>query len=175
MNERCEERGSSGINILWPDTDNADFKDALAKAKKGESPNNISAIIKYSLKDGIDALWMGDLETNFMEKIKDKVDWPKVDILFAPHHGRESGKVPKEILDKLDPKIVIIGEAPSEHLNYYEGYNKITQNSAGDIIFECLTNKVNIFVSSDKYAVDFLDNENVDNMGEHKYIGTLNI
>lgn len=175
MNVSDDERGSSGINILWPDTDNTDFKEALDKAKNGESPNNISAIIKYSLEDGVTALWMGDLETDFMEKIKDEVEWPEVDILFAPHHGRESGKVPKEILDQLNPKIIIIGEAPSEHLNYYQGYNTITQNSAGDIIFECVTKKVHIYVSSDKYQVDFLDKENVSNFDKYNYIGTLNL
>ncbi|MBS2770364.1 MULTISPECIES: ComEC/Rec2 family competence protein [Anoxybacillaceae] len=110
-----------------------------------------------------------------MEKIKDEVEWPEVDILFAPHHGRESGKVPKEILDQLNPKIIIIGEAPSEHLNYYQGYNTITQNSAGDIIFECVTKKVHIYVSSDKYQVDFLDKENVSNFDKYNYIGTLNL
>lgn len=175
MNSGDKERGSAGINILWPDIDNADFKAALEKAKKGESPNNISAIIKYSLEDGIKALWMGDLETDFMEKIKDEVDWLEIDILFAPHHGRESGKIPKEILDKLNPKIIIIGEAPSKYLNYYQGYNTITQNSAGDITFECLTNKVNIYVSNDNYTVGFLNNENLNNFGSHQYIGTLNL
>ncbi|ARU60069.1 hypothetical protein CBW65_02555 [Tumebacillus avium] len=175
MNQQDEERGSSGVSILWPDTDNSDFKDALAKAKNGESPNNISAIIKYSLEDGVKALWMGDLETDFMEKIKDEVNWSEVDILFAPHHGRESGKVPKEILDKIKPKIIIIGEAPSKHLNYYQGYNKITQNSAGDIIFECLNNKINIYVSSDSYEVDFLVDDKCGNYGSHKYLGSLNL
>lgn len=175
MNQSDKERGSAGINILWPDTNNVDFKDALDKAKNGGSPNNISAIIKYSLENGVTVLWLGDLETDFMKKIKDEVEWPKVDILFAPHHGRESGKIPQEILDGLEPKIIIIGEAPSKNLNYYQGYNKITQNSAGDITFECVTNKVHIYVSSDNYTVDFLNNENLSNFGKHNYIGTLNL
>ena len=111
----------------------------------GKSPNNISPIIKYSLQDGVTALWMGDLETDFMEAIENDVQLPAVDILFAPHHGRDSGKVPKTTLDALDPKVIVIGEAPSAHLNYYQGYNTITQNSAGDIVFECLERKIRIF------------------------------
>ena len=134
MNRKNEERGSSGINILWPDLNNKHFKNALQNAAAGKSPNNISPIIKYSLQDGVTALWMGDLETDFMEAIKNDVQLPKVDILFAPHHGRDSGKIPKTMLDALDPKIIVIGEAPSSHLNYYQGYNTITQNSAGDIV-----------------------------------------
>ena len=48
--------------------------------------------------------WFGDLETDFMEKIKDEISWPNVDILFAPHHGRESGKIPKSILEENGPQ-----------------------------------------------------------------------
>ena len=48
---------------------------------------------------------------------------PKADILFAPHHGRKTGKIPKSILDVIKPKIIVIGEADSEYLDYYQGYN----------------------------------------------------
>jgi len=175
MNISDNERGSSGINILWPDTNNQEYKNALEKAKNGGSPNNISPIIKYSLEDGVKILWMGDLETEFMKNIKDNVEIPNIDILFAPHHGRDSGKVPKSWLDKMNPKIIIIGEAPSKNLNYYQGYNTITQNTAGDIIFECETGKVHIYVSNEKYSVDFLNNENKRNRNNSFYIGTLNL
>lgn len=173
MNQGDDERGSSGINILWPIPSNHFFKDALKAAKDGESPNNISPIIKYRLEDGATILWMGDLKTDFMENIKNDLELPKVNIFFAPHHGRDSGTVPTELLEAMDPDIIIIGEADSEHLNYYDGYNTITQNSAGDIILDCTTNKVHIYVESDTYSVDFLDDKN---MSEYdNYIGTLNL
>lgn len=107
MNTKSDERGSSGINILWPDTENADYKAALKLAAQGKSPNNTSAIIKYSLNNGVNAVWMGDLETEFMEKIDACVELPKTNILFAPHHGRESGQVPKKWLDKMEPSIIV--------------------------------------------------------------------
>ena len=173
MNQYNDERGSAGINILWPDPKNENFKNALKGASEGKSPNNISAIIKYSLQDGVTVLWMGDLETAFMESIEDNLNLSKVNILFVPHHGRESGKVPASILDKLDPQIIVIGEAPSQHLNYYSDYNTITQNSAGDIVFECETGKVHIFTSED-YEADFLENEGKSLSGFY-YLGTLKI
>lgn len=173
MNESDDERGSSGITIIWPNTENEDFKEELEKSKDGNSPNNISPIIKYSLDNGVKMLWMGDLETDFMEKIEDSVDIPDIDILFAPHHGRDSGKVPKNWLDKMTPEIIIIGEAKAKHLNYYNGYNTITQNSAGDIIFECGNGKVHIYVSDENYSVDFLNNENKSTF--ENYIGTLDV
>lgn len=175
MNESDDDRGSSGINILWPDTDNQDYKEALQKAKDGESPNNISPIVKYHLNNGVKMLWMGDLETEFMEKIEEDIDMPDIDILFAPHHGRDSGKVPKSWLDEMEPQIIIIGEAKSGHLNYYEGWNTITQNSAGDIIFDCKENKVHIYVSNENYRVDFLDDEKKSNRDDGFYLGTLQV
>lgn len=118
---------------------------------------------------------MGDLENEFMEKIKDEVKLSKVNILFAPHHGRKSGRVIKEWLEKIQPDIIIIGEAPSEHLDYswYEGYNKITQNSAGDISFICSGDKIHICTSK-KYSVDFLVEDRYAKTTEG-YLGTLNL
>ena len=96
-----------------------------------------------------------------------------MDILFAPHHGRDSGKVPKAILEEMDPKIVVIGEAPSKNLNYYRDYNTITQNSAGSIYFECVTNWVHIYVGSSTYSVDFLQDRGASSY--NYYIGSLSV
>ncbi len=173
MNQEGDGRGSSGINILWPDTGNPEFKAALEDAEAGLSPNNISAVIKYSLNGGATVLWMGDLESEFMEAIEDDLELPQVDILFAPHHGRNSGKIPVSMLETMSPKIIVVGEAPSEHLHYYPDHNTITQNRAGDIVFSCEGSKVHIFTSED-YEVDFLDNENM-TFGDMNYLGTLNL
>ena len=89
-------------------------------------------------------MWMGDIESDFLTNVSDEIVFPEVDVLFAPHHGRGSGKVPKEILEILKPQIIVIGEAPSEYLDYYNGYNTITQNSAGDIIFDVDDKNVDI-------------------------------
>ena len=174
MNMKNEERGSSGITILWPKTNNKYFKEALEKAHNGKSPNNISPIIKYSLENGVKILWFGDLEKDFMEDIKDDLEIEEADIIFAPHHGRYSGKIPNEILEKINPKLIVIGEAPSSNLNYYSGYNTITQNSAGDITFECEQNNVHIYVSNENYSVSFLKNKYKANDYDY-YIGTLEV
>ena len=177
MNQNDEEKkyGSSGINILWPITDNEDYKAELLNAKEGKSPNNISPIIKYSLSNGVTVLWFGDLENSFMEKIKDTVELPKADIIFAPHHGRSSGKIPKEWMESISPKIVIIGEAPSEKINYLSNYNTITQNTADDIILDCESGIVDIYVSNENYSVKFLKNNKKSNAYGATYIGTLNV
>lgn len=175
MNRTCDERWSSWINILWPNTDNEYFQEALTIAKEGGSPNNISPIIKYSLEQWATFMWLWDLETEFMENIKPDVELPKVHILFAPHHWRKSWKIPSDWLEKMNPDIIIIWEAPSWNINYYEWYNTITQNSAKNITFYLSDWVVNIYAGNENYKVDFLNNHYLEWNGDEDehYIGTL--
>jgi len=174
MNQNDETRGSSGISILWPQTSNTHFKAALDEAAAGTKFNNISLVARYAVEDGASFMWIGDLETQFMEDIYDSIKLPQTTIVFAPHHGRKSGKLPDKWLDKLKPKIIVIGEAKSRHLHYYTGYNKITQTKAGDITFEVEDNKVHCYASNKDYGMrEWLKDEG---QAEHDhYIGTLTV
>lgn len=173
MNESNSERGTAGINILWPDTKSWAFKEALLLAELGGSPNNISPVIKYSLENGPTVLWMGDLESEFLEDIASELTLPRVDLLFAPHHGRDSGKIPESLLRRMDPKLIVIGEAPSCYLNYYTGYNTITQNTAGDLLFECVAGRMHVYTEYFQY-VPSLSDEGVERDG-YSYAGTLQV
>lgn len=157
LNLSDEERGCSGINVLWPDVKNKVFQDALQVAENSDEPNNISPAITYSLNGGVRALWLGDMENGYMVEIEDEIELSPVDILFAPHHGRKSGRVPKTWLDKLEPRVIVVGEGPSEELEYYSAFNTLTQNSAGDILFCCEAGKTHVYVASPSYKVNFLD------------------
>ena len=165
-------RRSAGISCLWPITSNEHYKDALKKAKEGNSPNNISPVIIYRAGD-FSVLWMGDMEADFLDEVKGKIDFPEVDVLFAPHHGRESGKIPEELLKKINPKIIVIGEAPSENLNYYNNHETITQNSAGDITFDITEDKLKIYVQKKAYAFKKSKNPAFDSSIHGYYIGYL--
>ena len=171
LNEPDDKRGSSGIHFLWPDINDADFKLELAHAQDGLSPNNLSPIIRYFVDDCWSAMWMGDLEDWFLGLIVDKIKLPQTDILFAPHHGRGSAEVPTEMLKQISPRIIVIGEAPSEHLHYYDGYNTITQNSAGDIRFDIWDKDLHVFCSNPNYRARFLLNKNMTLRGMH-YLGS---
>ncbi len=173
MNLKDDTRETSGLEILWPDTNNEDFQEALAACDAGESYNNTSAVIRYKLANGASIMWLGDLETDFMERIADHIKLEKTTILFAAHHGRDSGKIPNSWLEKLDPQIIVIGEAPSRHLNYYTGYKKITQNRAGDITMECVGDKVHFYVSNPNYTHDELDGEEMSTF--LNYIGSITV
>lgn len=43
-------------------------------------------------------MWLGDIETELLDKVKDEIDFEEVDIIFALHHGRDSGKIPNDVL-----------------------------------------------------------------------------
>lgn len=181
MNQGDDDRGTSGIQILWPDTSNEHYQAALQDAADGVAFNNISLVARYAIEDGPSFMWIGDLETQFMEDILDNISLKETTVVFAPHHGRKSGKLPNIWLDKLKPKIIVIGEAKSRHIHYYGGYNKITQTRAGDITFQQVDNKMHCYASNATYEQrDWLDNESMPNknFGERDtdyYIGTLNL
>lgn len=151
MNVSDEERKTSGLICLWPIPDNEKYQAALSEAANGGSPNNISPAIKYQCGD-FSFLWMGDMKTDMQEEFDDKVNNTHVTIVFAPHHGRKSGHILSSLMNKLSPNLVIVGEAPSEDLDYYKEQNTITQNSAGDILFDVNSDYLDIFVSNYNYT-----------------------
>lgn len=175
MNQSSDTRETAGLNILWPDRDNIHFRIALDEAENGEAFNNMSLVARYAIQDGASFMWIGDLETEFMENIVDDIDLPKTTVVFAPHHGRSSGKIPNSWLERLDPQIIVIGEAPSRHLHYYTGYKKITQNLAGDITFYAHDDKVHMFSSNTSYGTRFdeFDNEYQDDFDG--YFGSITV
>lgn len=159
LNASDDTRSAAGITVLWPNVDNPIYVAALHKCDTGESPNNISCVLRYALNGGASFMWLGDLETEFMESIVDDIELEKTTVVFASHHGRKSGKIPDSWLEKLDPQIIVIGEAPSRHMHYYTGYKTITQNRAGHITMDCTDGYVHFYVTNESYSRDFLSDE----------------
>lgn len=171
MNKGDEKYGSAGLNFQWPIPGNEKYEAALDLAASGGRANNISPIFTYTLNDGARMMWMGDLETEFMESIKQAVpNLPQVDILFAPHHGRDTP--PREWMEQLSPQVVVLGEAEEEHLDPYAGYTKVRQSRAGDVTFECVSGQTHIYASKRGYRHSGLHDEGrPDTYG--KYAGTI--
>lgn len=136
LNKGDDGRGASGITIYWPVVTNVEYKHALGNCQN--DPNAISAVIGYR-NNGLRVLWMGDMETGMQEvmhrEIAGKIG--KVDVLFLPHHGRSSANVPQALLEELDPRLIIVGAAPFEEIDYahYDSGKTLTQNTALDIQF----------------------------------------
>ena len=182
LNKKTEERKSSGLNFHWPVLSNEKFKKELKNVAKGESPNNISCILTYEIESGASYMWMGDMETDMQQEYYEncKSSIPSIDILFQPHHGRKSGSVPNELLESLSPKLIIIGNAPSEYIDYGDSQQTITQNTAGDIIFENGYKEVDVYT---QHKIDnkptCLKNKGKANINSHgvtfHYCGTLEL
>ena len=150
LNDSDSERGSSGLNFHWPDLENEKFKNALKSVSEGNNINDICPIFTYSINGGATYMWMGDLKTGMQQAYYDeyKGSIPQVDILFHPHHGRQSGEIPPDLLKALNPKIVVIGNAPAKDINYGDSSKSITQNTAGDILFENEGNEVHVYTKN---------------------------
>lgn len=177
LNDDDGTNGCSGIKILWPIINDVKHIEALNDAYNYKNYNNLSSIFTYSIDNGAKFIWMGDMEYDYLEKIKDKIEWSKVDVVFAPHHGRKTGKISKEILDKLQQKLIIIGEAPSEDLYYYDGYDTITQNSSGNITLISNNNYIDIYVEREEYNsnISGLINRCLSDCKDGFYLGSLKI
>ena len=167
-----EQRQSAGINILWPVVKNEKYQEVLKAVKDWQDPNNMSPIIRYEAEGKKSFIWFGDMENSFQEKIKNEIKLPRTDVVFAPHHGRKSGHLVSEWLQELEPKVIIVGEAPSEHLDYYRGYDTITQNTAGDITFVCENGQIDIYVGEKDYDPDCTKLKNLEkplSLVNHRY------
>jgi beta-lactamase superfamily II metal-dependent hydrolase len=175
LNEGDNERGGAGVQCLWPDTENAHFKEALAACDVGDSYNNTSAVIRYGIRGGASFMWLGDLETQFMEDITDSIELERTTVVFASHHGRSSGKIPDSWLEKLRPQVIVIGEAPARHLHYYTGYKTLTQNSAGHITMDANEEKIHFYVSNYEYECGWLTDLGLENLERAKYLGSMTV
>lgn len=174
MNQSDAERGSAGLSCYWPITSNVKYIDALLSAKDKKSPNNISPAIRYGVGD-FSFLWMGDMETDMQKEMASCVVIPATTVVFAPHHGRKSGHMPSELMNMLSPKLIVVGEASSEDLDYYKGYNTITQNTAGDILFVNTSDYVDVFVSNKNYSKTdgMTNNSGHETVSRMYYLGSI--
>jgi beta-lactamase superfamily II metal-dependent hydrolase len=170
MNVKDDVRKSSGLHCLWPIITNDKYIEALKNAKEGKDPNNISPVIQY-LSEGFSFVWLGDMLSDMLEEFDKHLEVTPTTVLFAPHHGRKSGRISKSLLDKLTPKLIIIGEAPSEDIEYYGDHNTITQNTAKDIRFDIVGDFINIYVSNSKYTTEagLINNNQAERISESMY------
>jgi competence protein ComEC len=101
--------------------------------------------------DSHDKTWEYILK-NHNNQVKD------VDILFAPHHGRDSQRN-YDFLDILNPKVTLFGNANSQHLAYDKYPEiRITNNQAGYVILDISLSDLKIYVKNKAFANHFRNN-----------------
>jgi len=103
--------GGNGLHILAP------TKEMVDDANTNDDFNDCSYVLLYKVGkfnvviggDSHDVSWEHILQAH--PDVKD------VDLLIAPHHGRDSERS-YDFLDVLNPKLTLFGVARSEHLGY---------------------------------------------------------
>jgi beta-lactamase superfamily II metal-dependent hydrolase len=156
----------------------------VKNANDSEDYNDISYVLLFTppKKDGghWKIVFGGDSHDNSWEHIlntyEDEVT--NVDILFAPHHGRDS-KRDWSFLETLTPTLSLFGNASSEYLAYDKYPLHITNNQAGYIILDISLDAIKIYVKNKDFAVDFCKERNwntpiLDRQKEAYLIGHIN-
>lgn len=142
-------RGGDGLHILAP------TPELVASANESGDYNDASYVIQY-IMGGFTIVFGGDShDATWKHILAEHSDLRDVDLLIAPHHGRDSGRN-YEFLDVLNPKLTFIGNARSEHLAYdawsSRGLQILTNNQAGCMIAETEDEEMKIYVTNRSYA-----------------------
>ncbi|HSS52491.1 MAG TPA: hypothetical protein VLX28_26410 [Thermoanaerobaculia bacterium] len=129
----------------------------VTDACESEDCNDLSYVLlyrpeKYKLLfagDSHDATWKYVLNT-YDEVVQD------VDVLIAPHHGRDSNRS-FEFLNTLRPRLTLFGNAPSDNLAYGQWSRRnlpiVTNNQAGTVIFDITPTHLHVYVTHEPYAL----------------------
>jgi beta-lactamase superfamily II metal-dependent hydrolase len=146
----AKEAGGDGLYILAPD------KNLVDAVKDDEDVNDASYVLLYRSPGGR-ILIPGDAHDETWDYVikNYKTDVENCSILFAPHHGRKSGRS-FEFLDVVKPKMTFFGCASSGHLAYQAWNSRklpvVTNNQAGNIVLECEGDEIHVFVQNEKFA-----------------------
>ena len=145
--------GGDGLSVLAP------TKQLVKEANETEDYNDCSYVILYRTRNK-KIIFAGDSAKKTWDYILEnhRKEVENVDLLIAPHHGRKTGGN-DEYLDVLKPKLTLFGNAKSEYLDYSSwnnrGLEKITNNQADCIIIETKNEKMNVYVTYEKFARDY--------------------
>jgi competence protein ComEC len=107
-------------------------------------------------------LFAGDSHDNswdyILKNYKEEVS--NIDVLFAPHHGRDSNRS-YDFLKVLTPTVTLMGNASSEHLAY-NSYKptRITNNQAGYVIIDITEDKLTFYVKNKEFATNYKSKRN---------------
>lgn len=131
----------------------------VADANYSQEFNDSSYIIVYRSAGGKIVI-PGDAEDGGWEYAISQYPTLMKDVKFllAPHHGRDSNR-DRRFLNHLQPKLTLLGCAPSKHMAYDAWNNRaldyITQNQTGNVILNIGSGEIDIFIENDKYASEY--------------------
>jgi competence protein ComEC len=172
-NSDDDDSGGDYISILAPS------EELVNETNEGGDVNDGSYVVVYNTAggkvavpgDAHDKAWAYVIE-NHLDRIKGCA------FMLAPHHGRDSGRS-WDFLDKIQPKISLLGCAASEHLAYGAWDNrdltKVTQNQTGNIALYPDSKGIDMYIENKAFAekIEGSDINQTDSYGNY-YIGKIN-
>ena len=142
--------GGDGLYILAP------TQELVNTANNNDDYNDCSYVLLYRT-GGKRIIFSGDSHDKtwnyILEKYKNEVT--NIDLLIAPHHGRDSERT-YDFLDVLKPTLTFFGYARSEHLAYNAWSKRklpiITSNQANCMIVDASETPMKLYVTNKAYA-----------------------
>lgn len=138
------------IQILSP------TKELIRNANEVGDWNDSSYVLLY-YTHGFKVLFCGDADMGTINHLLDNhsEEISNIDVLIAPHHGRDSDK-DFSFLDVMKPELTLMGNAKSKFLAYDEWNRRelehITNNQTDNILIEFEDGKMSVFVSNKAFA-----------------------
>lgn len=142
-------------------------KNMIKEAEKSKNWNCASYVLLYCTH-GYKILFGGDADKTTMGYILKNYseEVSNIDVLIAPHHGRSYNQ-DFMYLKQMNPKLVLIGDAPSQYLNYLQSYNHLTTNQGGNILIETAPHRLNVYIDNATFAVALAHKNNMPVMATH--------
>lgn len=132
-------------------------KELIKSAESAEDWNDSSYVILYCVQ-GRKILFCGDAGMGTINHLLEKhqTDISDLDVLIAPHHGRDSDK-DFSFLDVMKPKLTLVGNAKCQHLAYNEwnsrGLEHIQNNQGANILIDIHNNgEMHVSCSNKSFA-----------------------
>ena len=142
--------GGDGYTILAPTPELVD------EANRTGDYNDCSYVLLLRT-NGSKVIFGGDSHDKTWDYILERweSDIRDIDVLIAPHHGRDSGRS-YDFLNVLNPALTFFGNARSEHLAYYHWRNRglpiVTNNQANCMIVDANVCPMKLYVTNKTYA-----------------------
>ena len=148
--EYFNHEGGDGLYILAP------TQELVDAANDSDDYNDCSYVLLYRT-GGHRIIFGGDSHDDTWEHILDNYaeDVRNIDLLIAPHHGRDSGRS-YEFLDVLRPSLTFFGNARSEYLAYdawrNRGLSYVTNNQANCMVVDASQSPMDLYVTNKSFA-----------------------
>lgn len=164
--------GGDGLYVLAP------TEQLVAEANEADDDyHGCSYVILYRTGENR-IIFSGDSHDKTWEHILEhhRDDVTNIDLLIAPHHGRDSGRS-YEFLATLTPTLTFFGNARSEHLAYSawadRGLSIVTNNQANCMVVDASTTPMTLYVTHENFARRVNDLSYYDPTFKAWYVGPI--